>query len=176
MAHRLDEPSGIARRKRPGLRGAGNLRLNDADGDRQRIGEHLRAQNGCAGARPQRRDGHKLAHPVENDDRDPMRSAKPHSLDRDDAAPSGHDDRGRHARTRIISKATRAIANVERTTPDRKARVIRNRRDDVRLDFKPPFPKGVAFRVCHRVRHDGRAIARICPVTAFRWFGEGCLP
>jgi hypothetical protein len=176
MAHRFDEPGRVSGIDCAKSRSVGDLRLNDAGGDRQRVGGRLRPQHRGAQARSQRRDGHKFTHPVKDDDRDPVRRAKPHSLDRDDTAPSGHDDRRRHARARIISKATRAVANVERPAPSRKACVVGFRRDDARLDLKPPFPKGVAFRVRHRVPHDGRAIARIFPVTAIRGLGERRLP
>ena len=78
----FNEPGGDARRKRPDLCGAGDLRLNDANCNRKRIGERLRAQRRGALARACGHDGHKLAHPIENDNRDPMRSAEAHSLDR----------------------------------------------------------------------------------------------
>ena len=149
-AGRLHEPGGVARLKRPGLCGAGDLRLNDADGDRQRIGERLRAQHRGALARACRHDGHKLAHPIENNNRDPMRSAEPHSLDRDDAAPSRHNDRGGQARAGIVSKPPLAVANHERAAPDGKAGVVGLSRYDARLDRKPGLPKSVAFRVNHR--------------------------
>ena len=93
----------------------------------------------------------------------------------DDAAPSGHDDRGRHARARIVSKSPSAIADKERAAPDGKVRVVGFRRYDARLDREPSLPKGVAFRVGGRVGYklaDGRS----CPVAAFRWFSERCLP
>ncbi len=137
----FNEPGGDARRKRLRLCGAGDLRLNDANCNRKRIGERLRAQRRGALARACRHDGHKFAHPIENDNRDPMRSAEAHSLDRNDAAPSRHDDRGGHARARIVSKPPNAIADKERAAPDGKVRVVGFRRYDARLDREPSLPK-----------------------------------
>ena len=171
MGCRFNEPGGVARRKPPGLCGAGDLRLNDANGNRKRVGGRLRAQHRGALARTCGHDGHKLAHPIEGNNRDPMRSADPHSLDRDDATPSGHNDRGRHTRARIVSKPPNAIADKERAAPDGKACVVGFRGYDARLDREPSLPKGIAFRVGYGVA-DGHS----CPVAAFRWFGERCLP
>ena len=171
----FDEPCGVIRRKRSDLCGAGDLCLNDANCNRKRVGKRLRAQRCGALARACGHDGHKLAHPIKNDNRNPMRSAEAHSLDRDEAAPSGHNDRGRHARAGIVSKSPSAIADKERTSPNRKVRVVGFRRYDARLDREPRLPKGVAFRVGGRVGYklaDGRS----CPVAAFRWFSERCLP
>ena len=174
-AGHVDEPRGVIRRERPDLCGAGDLRLNDANCDRKRIGERLRAQHRGALARACRHDGHKFAHPIENDNRDPMRSAEAYSLDRNDAAPTRHDDRGGHARARIVSKPPNAIADKERAAPNRKACVVGFRGYDARLDREPSLPKGVAFRVGGRVGYR-LADSRSCSVAAFRWFSERCLP
>ena len=163
----FNEPGGDARRKRPGLCAAGDLRLNDADCNRKRVGRRLRAQHRGALARACGQDGHKLAHPIENDNLDPMRSAEAHSLDRNDAAPTRHNDRGRHARTRIVSKPPNTIADKERAAPDGKVRVVGLRGYDARLDREPSLPKGVAFRVGPRVGYGRRSIARIWALGAF---------
>lgn len=157
----FNEAGRVARSDRAGSRRAGDLRLNDTDCDRQGIGERLCAQQSGIGARPQRRDRHQFAHPIENDNCNPMRDAKSHCLDRDNAAPSGHDDCGRHARARIVSNAALAVANNERAALDGKARAIIFRRDDARFDLKPGFPKGVAFRIGRRVGYGSFALARL---------------
>ena len=90
-----------------------------------------------------------------------MRDAKSHCLNRDNAAPSGHDDCGRHARARIVSNAPLAVANDERAALDGNARAIIFRRDDARFDLKPGFPKGVAFRIGPRVGYGSFALARV---------------
>jgi hypothetical protein len=180
-ARRMYEPGGLSCGNSARLCGAGEFRLNDANSDRKRIGERLRAQHGGAGARACRRNGHQLAHPIEGDNRDPMRAAETNCLDRDDAAPSGHDDRRRHARAGIVSEPPLTIVDKERAAFDRKACVVGFRRDDAGLDRKPSLPKGVAFRVRPRLRAGvgvgyRAAIACIWPLAAFRWFGEGRLP
>jgi hypothetical protein len=179
-ARRMYEPGGLSCGNSARLCGAGEFRLNDANSDRKRIGERLRAQHGGAGARACRRNGHQLAHPIEGDNRDPMRAAETNCLDRDDAAPSGHDDRRRHARAGIVSEPPLTIVDKERAAFDRKACVVGFRRDDAGLDRKPSLPKGVAFRVRPRLRAGvgvgyRAAIACIWPLAAFRWFGEGRL-
>ena len=157
---RRHESGGVAHVDCARPRRAGYLRLNDANRNRQWVRLDLSAKHRGAGAGASRQDRHEIAHPVQGDNRDTMRPAKAHRFDGDDAAPSGHDDGCRHARTGVISKVALAVADIERPAFDGQARVVGFGRYDARLDRKAGLPKAVAFRVGFRIGQD--SLSRAC--------------
>jgi hypothetical protein len=71
-----DEPYGFVAGERAGPNSVLNFRQHNARGDPGWVGEGLSAKHrrGCAGR--SRHDGEQVPHPIEDHDRDAMRSAK----------------------------------------------------------------------------------------------------
>jgi hypothetical protein len=143
----IDEPYGFVARERAGSNRILNFRQHDARGDPSRVGEGLSAKHrrNCTG-----RAGHdreQVAHPIEDHDRNAMRSTKPQALHAHESAPAGHDDGGRHPRAGVVAEAAVAVVDKERAALDGQAGVVGLRRDHAGLDRKTRAPEGVGLGV-----------------------------
>jgi hypothetical protein len=162
----VDEPHGVVPRESAGAHGVLNFRSHNARGDPRAVGEGLSAECRRRGPGRPRHDGEQVAHPIEDDNDDAMRCAKPQGLDAHKSVPAGHDDGCGHFRARVVSQAAFAIMQEERAALDGEAGVVGLGRDDAGLDRKTRAPEGVGLSIrggvdgVRSVRDGGRRLGR----------------